>query len=236
MPLILSIETATDVCSVSLSEGAEILAIREDSEGRSHASLLTTFIHDVINEVGVESSSLDAIAVSKGPGSYTGLRIGVATCKGLCYEIDKPMISVGTLPAMVASRMLDHPTEKKIQVPMIDARRMEVYTAMYHPDLTVVKDVEALILDINSFSGSDKTEQGMVMFGDGMPKAQELFRDRENVDFDHVARPSAKGVAIIASQRFENQEFEDIAYFEPYYLKDFVGTTPRIHVKPPENQ
>jgi tRNA threonylcarbamoyladenosine biosynthesis protein TsaB len=219
-----------------LSEGTDILAIREHIEGRSHASLLTTFINDVIKEAGVELDALDGVAVSKGPGSYTGLRIGVATCKGLCYALNKPLIAVGTLPAMVASRMMDHPTDKRIQVPMIDARRMEVYTAMYTPDLAVVRNVEALVLERDSFSLDDINDQGMVMYGDGMPKAEELYRDITGAEFDHAARPSARGVALIAAQKFDNQVFEDIAYFEPYYLKDFVGTTPRIHIKPPENQ
>ena len=236
MPLILSIETATDVCSVALSEGEEVLSLREDLKGRSHASLLTTFIHDVIKEAEVELSSLDAIAVSKGPGSYTGLRIGVATCKGLCYALDKPLIAVGTLPAMVAARNLDQRDDQKLQIPMIDARRMEVYTAVFTSGLKKVRDVEALILNKDSFSGLDTSGHGIVMFGDGMVKAESLFRDIPGIEFDHEARPSARGVAQLAFQSFDNQDFVDIAYFEPYYLKDFVGTIPGKKVKPAENQ
>ena len=223
MSLILSIETATDVCSVSVSEDNSILSIRETAEQKSHASILTTFISECIKEAGTTLDKLDAVAVSKGPGSYTGLRIGVATAKGICFGCDKPLIPVGTLPAMVAYRLKQNPADQRIQVPMIDARRMEVYTAAFDHELNNLMEINAVILDAQSFQQLETQHNGLLLFGDGVIKAQPLYENFSSYSFDTETLPSSIGVAMLATQLLKNQAFADIAYFEPFYLKDFVA-------------
>jgi tRNA threonylcarbamoyladenosine biosynthesis protein TsaB len=219
--IILNIETATDVCSVAVSKNGSILSLKESLEGKSHAALLTTFISECIKDAGTTFKDLDAVAVSKGPGSYTGLRIGVATAKGICYGSNKPLIAVGTLKAMAALRLKNHPGDQRLAVPMIDARRMEVYTAAFDHQLTMVMDVDAVILDENSFDRIKSHIGGLVLFGDGIAKARHLFENQFDIDDD--SRASAEGVAAIAHQMFDKQAFTDTAYFEPFYLKDFGG-------------
>ena len=223
MSVILSIETATDVCSVCVSRDGKILSIREIHKGKSHAEVLTSFISECAEEAKIDLQEIDAVAVSKGPGSFTGLRIGVATAKGLCYALDKPLIAVNTLHGMAAMRSLKALSDSVIMVPMIDARRMEVYTAAYDLDLREISEVEAVILTQDSFSTILAENQKLVLFGDGSIKAKALFESNKQIEFDDEALPSAEGIARIASQLYENQLFEDLAYFEPYYLKDFMG-------------
>lgn len=222
-PLILLIETSTTSCSIALSEGAEVIAVKEANERNIHASHITIFIKEVMKQAGKDYKDLNAIAVSKGPGSYTGLRIGVSTAKGLCYALDLPLISVNTLESMAdgLSKMKKLP-ESAYLVPMIDARRMEVYTAIYRADLTVIENVNAKIVNQSSFL--EFPDNDLILFGDGAEKFKELFSERLNISFVDF-RNSAVHLAPLAYQKLINGELEDMAYFEPFYLKDFVTTS-----------
>lgn len=229
MTKILYIETATKVCSVALSENGRFIAIRESFDAYSHAEMLTTFIEELIKEATWNYDELDAIAVSKGPGSYTGLRIGVSSAKGLCYSLEKPLISVSTLKAMAFGMaiLVDSKDEKILFCPMIDARRMEVYSAIFDKENNEVRKIEAEIIDENSLSGYLKDH--IVYFaGDGAEKCKESFANQENARFLDDFQISSKDMIKIATQKFEQEQFEDVAYFEPYYLKDFIAGPPRV--------
>ncbi len=243
MATILNIETATSVCSVAIGIDGECVALKEINEGRTHAEVLTVFIEDVIKQAGISYKDLDAIAVSSGPGSYTGLRIGVSTAKGLCYALEKPLISVDTLKAMawggirrldeienntslMEPSLFDFDYKSVILCPMIDARRMEVYTAFYDLELGVIKTVSADIITEESYSNYLKDNKKLIFFGDGMPKVKEVLFE-ENTYFFNDLLPSASNIALISYCKFEFGEFEDLAYFEPFYLKDFVATKAR---------
>lgn len=217
MGVILCIETATTNCSVALGREGELLALKEDySNSYSHAERLHVFIEDILRENQLTPQDLSAIAVSKGPGSYTGLRIGVSTAKGLCFSLDIPLISVATLTSL--ARQVDKQAGEYI-IPLLDARRMEVYTAGFDSDYQPVFDTRAKILDANSFS--DVLDKGKVTFiGNGVEKFQKVC-SHENAQFILAKLPSAAEMVSIASEKFENKDFEDVAYFEPYYLKDF---------------
>ncbi len=218
MALILCIETATRSCSVALAKDGSLLHFKEElSEKYSHSEQLTPFIESLLQEQGVALADLDAIAVSKGPGSYTGLRIGVSTAKGLCYALNKPLIKVSTLEAMASGMEKKHPN--KIYSPMIDARRMEVYTAFFQSGKQLT-DIEAHIIEADSFSKMLEQEE-VVFFGDGADKCQELIV-HVNAIFVTDIYPSAKDMVALAEKAFAQQQFEDVAYFEPYYLKNFV--------------
>ncbi|WP_411273696.1 tRNA (adenosine(37)-N6)-threonylcarbamoyltransferase complex dimerization subunit type 1 TsaB [Daejeonella sp.] len=222
-PLILLIETSTTSCSVALSEGAKVIAIKEANERNIHTSHITIFIDEVMEYSGKEYADLDAIAVSKGPGSYTGLRIGVSTAKGLCYALDIPLISVNTLQSMAEGLVKVLEVKKSAYlIPMIDARRMEVYTAIYKTDLTIVEDVNAKIIDDSSFLEFHDKE--LILFGDGAEKFKELFSQRSNLSFQDFVN-SAAHMAPLACKKLINGEIENMAYFEPFYLKDFVSTS-----------
>ena len=223
MPLLLSIETATDTCSVVLSNNGKILSCREAVHTRSHASVLTVFIDEVIKEAGLTLKHIDAVAVSKGPGSYTGLRIGVAAAKGICYAIDKPLISVNTLQAMCAAFLEKNNTlTAGFFCPMIDARRMEVYCALFGVELNFVQPTAAVILETD-FLQDYLPKENIYFFGDGSPKLKSLLADNANAIFIDAFVPSATGMVALAEKKYENNDFENTAYFEPFYLKDFVG-------------
>jgi tRNA threonylcarbamoyladenosine biosynthesis protein TsaB len=227
MSLILSIETATTMCSVALGRDGRLLAFKELNAGYTHAENLTVFMEEVMKTAGMEFSQLDAVAVSKGPGSYTGLRIGVSAAKGLCYALDKPLISIGTLRAMVPLLLSTHPelrsADSRLFCPMLDARRMEVYCAVYDASGKEVMPVTAKIIDESSFSGL-LNEHRVVFFGDGAAKCKEALSHHDNAIFKENIFPSAKAMAALAEEKFQKKEFEDVAYFEPFYLKGFVGT------------
>ena len=234
-PLILHLETATDICSVALSEGDRTLSLVESGPERSHATLLNGFIRQTLRESSREFNQLDAIAVSMGPGSYTGLRIGVSTAKGLAYALKIPLMAIGTLEHMCYSA-LDHPEfrqlinqpEKLMLCPMLDARRMEVYTRISLPDLTLVRDVSADIIEPDSYN--DLLDTGILcFFGNGSDKCREVIR-HANARFVEGIHPSAGSMVPPALDRYNRSEFEDVAYFEPFYLKDFVATKPRKKV------
>ena len=220
MPKILHIETSTTVCSVSLSENQNLLALREINEGYTHAENLHVFIQEVLHESHLTPPELNAVSVSKGPGSYTGLRIGVSTAKGLCYALGVPLISIDTLQLM-ASKALKQLSQNDALCPMLDARRMEVYTAVYDSKLNTLQSTEALIVDENSLARYHSFNK-ICFFGDGMPKCKSLLSQLPNASFLDDIVPSAGDMPVLAFQKFQNQQFEDSAYFEPFYLKDFL--------------
>jgi len=223
MALILSIESATKNCSVSLARDGEVISIRELSgEKFSHAEKLHTFVLEVMSDSDHELSDLEAVAVSKGPGSYTGLRIGVSTAKGLCYALEVPLISVPTLESL--ARQVDC-TEEAMIVPLLDARRMEVYSAVFDSGHVRVRETRAEVIGPDSFA--EFLDHGKVCFlGDGARKTRELIH-HPNAVFTDLRYPSSREMAALAETRFQNQEFEDLAYFEPYYLKDFIAGKPK---------
>ncbi len=234
MANILNIETATRVCSVALSVDGNVVALQESKSRNSHAEQITLFSEQVIYQAGMSFRDLDAVAISKGPGSYTGLRIGVSTAKGFCYSLDIPLIAVGTLPAL-AQGMIGKITEEGnhpedfLYCPMIDARRMEVYTALYDHQLMEVKQVEAEVITENSFARWFREGKKILFLGDGALKCKPLLSANPGAVFtEQEFLPSAAFMAYLTEARFQNQEFEDVAYFEPFYLKDFVPGIPKV--------
>jgi tRNA threonylcarbamoyladenosine biosynthesis protein TsaB len=217
--MILLIESATSVCSVALSDKGRIIAFRELDEPNRHAEKLTVFCDEIVKEAGISFGQLDAVAVSMGPGSYTGLRIGVSAAKGICYALDKPLIAVGTLESM-AFGMKQEALAGELLCPMIDARRMEVYCALYDHEANEVQEVAPLILDENSFANILQ-EKKIIFSGDGMPKAKELLSRFPNASFTSAGLCSAKNLALPAERKLAAKQFEDVAYFEPFYLKTF---------------
>ncbi len=216
---ILNIETASTNCSVGLFYGTDLRALREDpGPGYSHGELLHIFIQDVLREAGIEKEDLDAIAVSKGPGSYTGLRIGVASAKGLCFALDIPLVALPTLRILAAGV----PRSEGLLIPMLDARRMEVYSAVFDSGLREIRETKAEILTPESFS--EYLDKGpLALIGSGAEKARDLFGNPA-FEFYPGVQPSARQMGPMAHRKFLAGEFEDPAYFEPYYLKDFIGT------------
>lgn len=226
MGLILNIETATNVCSVALAKDGQLIALKESKEDKTHAALLTVFIEEILKENNIKISNLDAIAVSKGPGSYTGLRIGVSAVKGLCYGANKSLISVCTLQSM-AQGIIEQTAPEKLNsawlCPMLDARRMEVYSAFYDHNNEKKKDIAADIIDENSYQDILDARK-VFFFGNGADKCREFIK-HENAEFIADIFPSAINVMKLSERAFSNQTFEDVAYFEPFYLKDFVALT-----------
>jgi len=216
MALILNIETATTVCSAALSRNGIVISKREENKGFTHSENLTSFIEDLMQEAGLPFSQLDAVAVSSGPGSYTGLRIGISTAKGYCYALDKPLIAVPTLQAL-ASQV--HFTG--LRCPMLDARRMEVYCALYDENLEVVEPVSAKIIDESSFA--DVLSRSKIsFFGDGAAKCKVLLSKNPNAVFIDGVLSTSESMTKLAEEKFRNEEFENVALFEPFYLKEFV--------------
>jgi tRNA threonylcarbamoyladenosine biosynthesis protein TsaB len=224
---ILYIETATTVCSAALSVDGKIAVVKQTSEAKAHAQLLTIFIDEILSEAGIRYSELDAVCVSKGPGSYTGLRIGVAVAKGLCYALDKPLIAVNTLYSMTVCMkeqlvINDHATEDILFCPMIDARRMEVYTAIYNYNLEEVSPTKALIVDTASFN--EYRNKKLIFFGDGSQKIKPVIDSSLIAQFPDVFNFNSTGMIFAAEKKFQLKQFEDPAYFEPFYLKEFIGS------------
>lgn len=223
--MILQIETSTQVCSCALSWQGETLGLKEVNAPNIHASQLTLLIQELLREKAVTWDALKAVAVSKGPGSYTGLRIGVSTAKGLCYALDLPLISVSTLHSMAAGFL----EQKQIQedtllVPMIDARRREVYQSVLNTDLQTVEPIAARIIDVESYV---HLNQPVILFGSGADKFTETFQHHPQVEVFAGFELSSAYMRHAAYRKFEQSAFEDLAYFEPFYLKDFVATTPK---------
>lgn len=218
MALILCIETATSVCSVALVLDRQVISLRESTGEYTHAENLTVFMDEVLKEAERKPDDVHAVCVSKGPGSYTGLRIGVSAAKGFCYALDKPLLAVNTLFSMC--REVHQPGA--LLCPMIDARRMEVYCAVYDQSGQEVKPTSAMIITENSFSDL-LTAQKVCFFGDGAGKCKSLLSGHPNAVILDDVHPSAKNMAVISQEKYEKKEFEDTAYFEPFYLKEFIA-------------
>ena len=221
MNYILNIETATKNCSVSLAKNGETILCKEIAEqGYSHAEKLHVFIEEIINETGITARDLKAIAVSKGPGSYTGLRIGVSSAKGLCYALEIPLISVDTL--QVLAKQVD--IKNGLIVPMIDARRMEVYSAIFDANHNKIMEVQAEILTEDSYPEMKET---LYFIGDCQEKCKTVL-SKSNFHFlPKIVFPSANEMSFLSYEKFTKNEFEDVAYFEPFYLKDFLIAKPK---------
>ncbi len=229
MSLILCIETGTDVCSVGLAENGQLVALRE-SCGRDHARNVAVYVDELLRERDIDADEIDAIAVGKGPGSYTGLRIGVSFAKGLCYGLRKPLIAIGSLDALVEVAREDAEAgivdvddfERATLCPMVDARRMEVYTQLFNGRGEAQGEVEAKIIDEQSFAEEIAAAEEFVIFGNGAAKCAGTLS--EKVKLIDIA-PSARGLVRLAQEALDAGRTEDIAYFEPFYLKNFVVTT-----------
>ena len=226
---ILSIETATPVCSVSLFSEQQLIHTVRASAENMHANELTLCMQRLLDETEVSFNQLSAIAVSKGPGSYTGLRIGVSAAKGLCYALDIPLIGINSLSAMLGGYRSNNPNDDTnlLYCPMIDARRQEVYTLMQHGELGLIKETHALIVDADTFTSY--TDQGWkpVLFGSGADKFIPLFENNKQIQIIPQFESLASYQLEMAYACYQAKQFEDIAYFEPYYLKDFIATQPK---------
>ena len=228
--MILCLETATPVCSVALNSACCTLALRETEGQNAHSEKITNFIKAVMEEAGIGYSQLDAVAVSQGPGSYTGLRIGVSTAKGICYAADLPMMAIDTLEAMaygMKEKLGGQLDPDNLLIPMIDARRMEVYASVFDANLQKINDTAALVIDENSFEELRKDHR-LWLFGDGAPKLNKVFENQQNINIIEGFRPSAAYMRRLAEQALQQQHFVDVAYFEPFYLKDFIAGKPHV--------
>ncbi|WP_418423101.1 tRNA (adenosine(37)-N6)-threonylcarbamoyltransferase complex dimerization subunit type 1 TsaB [Alistipes sp.] len=229
MSLILCIETGTDVCSVGIAKDGELLSLRESDEGRDHARKVGVFVDELLRETGIVPDDLDAVAVGKGPGSYTGLRIGVSFAKGLAYGLRKPLVAVGSLDALAEVAREDYEAgilavdgwDGAYLCPMVDARRMEVYAQVFDTEGRPQSEVSAEVVGPESFAAFRGQGRPFVIFGSGARKCADILPDAVCVE----VTPSVRGLAQLAQRAFDEGRTEDIAYFEPFYLKDFVVTT-----------
>ncbi len=222
---ILQIETATPSCSAAISKNGVCIATVDAPEGNMHASHLTVFVQEVLEQAGLRMEDVSAIGVSKGPGSYTGLRIGVSAAKGLCYALDIPLLAINTLEAMWEGfvRTAGSASPELAYVPMIDARRMEVYMAIFDAAGATLEATSAQIIDEHSFASPTQ----YVLFGSGADKFVPLFADRSNVTVEPEFQNTASYFSSAAYSKYQAQDFEDLVYFEPFYLKDFIAGTPK---------
>ena len=230
MARILSIETGTEICSVAFAADGELVSLRENTEGRNHAHDLAVYMQEILEENNLFPDDIDAVAVGAGPGSYTGLRIGVSTAKGFCYALEKPLIAVDSLLSLANIALeeyqagiidIDNP-ETALLIPMIDARRMEVYTRVFDMRLNPLTDTEAMIITSESFA--EYASREMLIFGNGAAKSKEVIS--LHMKLIQVSS-SARGLVMIAEKYYNNGNFVDTAYYEPTYLKDFVATKPK---------
>ena len=236
MSCILHIETSTDVCSVALSQDGMCLMSKEDRNGPSHASVLAPFVEEALSFADSHAIPLDAVAVSKGPGSYTGLRIGVSTAKGVCYGRNARLIAIPTLELLCTPLLLygEELPENALLCPMIDARRMEVYSALYDTGLSAVRETQADIVDANT-SIEKMYQHPVFFFGNGADKCRSVLV-HPNAHFIEDIYPSAKYMFPLAEQRIARMQYEDVAYFEPFYLKEFVTTLSKKSILPHRTQ
>jgi tRNA threonylcarbamoyladenosine biosynthesis protein TsaB len=230
MALILNIETSTEVCSVAIARDGELIHMRENLSGQNHAMLLTLFIQELLAESNIAIEQIEAVAVSGGPGSYTGLRIGVSVAKGICYAANLPLIAITSLEAMAHYVMINlsefYYGEKKniLYCPMIDARRMEVYTSFFDKNLIQIRGIQADILDHQSYLPFLKSNS-VLFFGNGSSKFREAISHPNGVFLNGIIT-SAKNMIPLSERDFKLQKFVDVAYYEPFYLKDFIATIP----------
>ena len=224
MSLILALETSTTVCSIALFQDRQLLGASELQIEKSHSSHITVMISQLVENCGATLKELSAVAVSGGPGSYTGLRIGTSTAKGLCYSLDVPLLEVSTLYGLAAQVIQATPQpERYLFCPMLDARRMEVYTCLLDSQLREVSPIEPVVLDEHTF-GNKLAAQPVIFFGSGARKFKELMAGRENALFIEEVLPSAKTIGQLALAKYAQKAFEDVAYYEPFYLKDVYIT------------
>jgi tRNA threonylcarbamoyladenosine biosynthesis protein TsaB len=231
MAYILCIETSTTTCSVALACDGKVVAARQENEGNSHANRLTVLTEDLFKDssVSIEMSDIDAVAVSSGPGSYTGLRIGVSTAKGICFALGKPLIAIPSL-SVLAWPVVQHKAdgegeENSWYCPMIDARRMEVYATMFDSRMEQQTETSADIIDQKSYR-ENLNKRKIFFFGNGAEKCREAL-SHPNAYFPEDEGPLARNMAILANNAWNKNKFEDVAYFEPFYLKDFIATIPK---------
>jgi tRNA threonylcarbamoyladenosine biosynthesis protein TsaB len=226
--MIICIETATDLCSVALCDSSGVISLKENSDSKSHASNLTVFIDDLLKEAGIKPSDLEAVAVSKGPGSYTGLRIGVSVAKGIAYGASIPIIGIETTFSMLwgIRGKTDESACNMLYCPMLDARRMEVYYAIYDCHGNTVRGISAAVMDENSFSD---LHGGIIFFGNGASKLKPVIK-KQDVSFKDDFRMSAAHMINPAMKALAEKKFDNTAYFEPLYLKDFIATTQKKNI------
>ncbi len=225
-PIILNIETSTNVCSIAIHEGLNCLFTAIDAEGMNHAALLSVFIEQGMDVLKSLNKHLDAVAVSSGPGSYTGLRIGVSTAKGICYGLDIPLISISTLEVITVQALNTEGIDKTaLFCPMIDARRMEVYAALYNFNGEIQREITPDIIDETSYSNFLE-KHTVYFFGNGAEKCKSTLTHPSAKFIDNLI-PLAENMISFSNSKFEKKQFEDLAYFEPFYLKEFQTTTPK---------
>jgi len=220
--MILNIDTTTNICSVALSNDGVIIDVIETDKEMSHSSMLSVFIEDILKKNSLKPQDLSAIAVSGGPGSYTGLRIGTSTAKGLCFGLEIPLIAVSTLESMAYSTIKEFGIKKALVLPMIDARRMEVYTLAMDCECNIVKDVYSLVVEQNSFEDLLEKYDEIYICGNGADKCKTIINDAR-VKYIENRITSAKSMVELSYKRFINNQYEDLAYYEPFYLKAFVA-------------
>ena len=229
MGLILNIETSTTVCSVNIAENGIKLIGKETNEQNAHSKVLTSFIEELFKEINFQIKDIDAVAISKGPGSYTGLRIGVSVAKGIAYGSGIPLISVSTLQNMAwGAKSLSANEQGVLYAPMIDARRMEVYTQLFDNKINHINEISAKIIDDQSFYKELESHK-IYFFGDGAAKCKTAIKHKNALFIDNL-NPSADFMISYSEQAFQDNKFEDVAYFEPFYLKDFVATIPKKNI------
>lgn len=234
MAKIIILESSTEVCSVALAEDGCLIDLKEDKNGQNHARLLTIFVEELLQRNNISAKEIDAIAVSKGPGSYTGLRIGVSVAKGFCYANGIPLIAISTLEAMTteaiktASEYISDSAEKRLFCPMIDARRMEVYTCLYNEDGMEIEPVSAKIITNATYS-TELQHTKIVFFGNGAMKCKSEINSPNAVFLDTIYA-SAAYMCKLAHAAYTKKQFADVAYFEPFYLKDFIATVAKNNV------
>lgn len=225
---ILLIETATQICSVVLASEGKVVAHRESDTPNAHSTCLSVFIDEVLKESQLTPRELGAVCVSAGPGSYTGLRIGVSTAKGFCYALGIPLLSVPTLLSMASLYYRQHPDYHGLVCPMIDARRMECYTMIVNGEMEILRNTSADVIEVGCFD--EWLDRGEVVFiGDGAEKTKEILGKHSNARYDNGFHLSAEGMLELAETRLREGKMEDEAYFEPFYLKDFVAKKSVVH-------
>lgn len=225
---VLLIETATQICSVVLATDGKVMSRRESDTPNAHSTCLSVFIDEVLKESHLTPRELDAVCVSAGPGSYTGLRIGVSTAKGFCYALGIPLLSVPTLLSMAALYYRQHPDYHGLVCPMIDARRMECYTMIVNGEMEILRDTSADVVEAGCFD--EWLDRGEVVFvGDGAEKTKDILGVHCNARYDNNFCLSAEGMLELSEARLREGKMEDVAYFEPFYLKDFVAKKSVVH-------
>ncbi len=225
MPLILHIETATDVCSIGVSNNSQLLSLEESSEPYQHASQITLLIEQAVNKAGVVLSDLDAVSISTGPGSYTSLRVGTSTAKGICYALKKPLIAVDTLRSIAMASQREVVDERTLLCPMIDARRMEVYTRLFDQEWNEVKALQALIVAQNSFDEFFKQGINILFSGNGAPKCKDVLQQPQAHFSEQIC--SASNLVMLAEEQYKRGTFVDVAHYRPNYFKAPNITTPK---------